>query len=77
MNHEREVNAIEALVSRVRRKLGAGVIESKRGFGYRSEADTRDNLVAQTAAFASCCTIDQLCARHCRLGIQHALQKAC
>jgi two-component system, OmpR family, response regulator len=35
MNHEREVNAIEALVSRVRRKLGADVIESKRGFGYR------------------------------------------
>ena len=35
VNHEREVNAIEALVSRVRRKLGAQTIESKRGFGYR------------------------------------------
>jgi two-component system, OmpR family, response regulator len=35
VNHEREVNAIEALVSRVRRKLGTSVIESKRGFGYR------------------------------------------
>ncbi len=35
VNHEREVNAIEAVVSRVRRKLGADVIESKRGFGYR------------------------------------------
>lgn len=35
MNHEREVNAIEALVSRVRRKIGTDVIESKRGFGYR------------------------------------------
>jgi two-component system, OmpR family, response regulator len=35
VNHEREVNAIEALVSRVRRKLGTEVIESKRGFGYR------------------------------------------
>jgi two-component system, OmpR family, response regulator len=35
VNHEREVNAIEALVSRVRRKLGSDVIESKRGFGYR------------------------------------------
>jgi two-component system, OmpR family, response regulator len=35
VNHEREVNAIEALVSRVRRKLGPDVVESKRGFGYR------------------------------------------
>jgi two-component system, OmpR family, response regulator len=35
VNHEREVNAIEALVSRVRRKLGSHVIDSKRGFGYR------------------------------------------
>jgi two-component system, OmpR family, response regulator len=35
MNHEREVNAIEAIVSRVRRKLGVETIESKRGFGYR------------------------------------------
>lgn len=35
INHEREVNAIEALVSRVRRKLGPQVIDSKRGFGYR------------------------------------------
>jgi two-component system, OmpR family, response regulator len=34
INHEREANAIEALVSRVRRKLGPDVIESKRGFGY-------------------------------------------
>lgn len=35
VNHEREVNAIEALVSRVRRKLGPRSIESRRGFGYR------------------------------------------
>ncbi len=34
MNHERETNAIEALVSRLRRKLGNGVIVSKRGYGY-------------------------------------------
>lgn len=27
-------NAIEALVLRLRRKLGAGIIESRRGFGY-------------------------------------------
>jgi two-component system, OmpR family, response regulator len=35
VNHEREANAIEALVSRVRRKLGSKAIKSKRGFGYR------------------------------------------
>lgn len=34
VNHERDPNAVEALVSRLRRKLGAGIIENKRGFGY-------------------------------------------
>ncbi len=34
INHERDPNAIEALVSRLRRKLGSNIIESKRGFGY-------------------------------------------
>lgn len=34
VNHERDPNAIEALVSRLRRKLGRGIIENKRGFGY-------------------------------------------
>ncbi len=29
-----DANAIEALVARVRRKIGAGVIETRRGFGY-------------------------------------------
>ncbi|WP_421692862.1 response regulator [Aestuariivirga sp.] len=33
-DHERESNAIEALVGRVRRKLRADVIETRRGFGY-------------------------------------------
>jgi two-component system, OmpR family, response regulator len=33
-DHERDANAIEAVVSRLRRKLGAGIIENKRGFGY-------------------------------------------
>ena len=27
-------NAIEVLIGRVRRKLGAGIIETRRGFGY-------------------------------------------
>ncbi|QCO56673.1 response regulator transcription factor (plasmid) [Pseudorhodobacter turbinis] len=30
-----EQNAIEALVARLRRKLGPGVIETRRGFGYQ------------------------------------------
>lgn len=29
-----DANAIEALVARIRRKLGGGVIETRRGFGY-------------------------------------------
>ena len=35
VNHERDGNAIEAVISRVRRKIGSNLIESKRGFGYR------------------------------------------
>lgn len=33
-DHERDANAIEALVTRLRRKLGPGIIETRRGFGY-------------------------------------------
>lgn len=31
---ERDVNALEALVARLRKKLGPGAIETRRGFGY-------------------------------------------
>ena len=34
----REANALEAVVARIRRKLGASVIETRRGFGYRLAA---------------------------------------
>lgn len=34
-NHDRDVNAIEALVGRLRKKIGADHIETRRGFGYR------------------------------------------
>ncbi|MQX35216.1 response regulator transcription factor [Roseospira navarrensis] len=30
----REINALEAVVARLRRKLGPGIIETRRGFGY-------------------------------------------
>jgi DNA-binding response OmpR family regulator len=30
----REANALEAVIARLRRKLGAGIIETRRGFGY-------------------------------------------
>ncbi len=33
-DHDRDANAIEAVVSRLRRKLGSEVIHNKRGFGY-------------------------------------------
>jgi DNA-binding response OmpR family regulator len=35
VNNERDANAVEALVARLRRKLKADIIETKRGFGYR------------------------------------------
>ncbi len=33
-NHERDANAVEATVSRLRRKLGKDILQNKRGFGY-------------------------------------------
>lgn len=36
----REANALEAVVTRLRRKLGSGVIETRRGFGYIISDDT-------------------------------------
>ena len=35
----REANALEALVARLRRKLGLGIVGTRRGFGYFLEAD--------------------------------------
>jgi DNA-binding response OmpR family regulator len=35
LNSERDSNAIEALVRRLRKKLKSDIIETKRGFGYR------------------------------------------
>ena len=32
--HERDTNAIEVIVARLRRKLGVDLIETRRGFGY-------------------------------------------
>jgi len=34
IDHDRDPNAIEVIVARLRRKLGAEVIETRRGFGY-------------------------------------------
>jgi DNA-binding response OmpR family regulator len=34
----REANALEAVIARLRRKLGPGVIGTRRGFGYYLEA---------------------------------------
>jgi two-component system, OmpR family, response regulator len=39
---ERESNAVEVLIGRVRRKLGSGLIETRRGFGYVIEPDAPD-----------------------------------
>jgi two-component system, OmpR family, response regulator len=45
-NHERDTNAIEAIVSRLRRKLGPDIIESKRGFGYKFKGRPDETVVA-------------------------------
>ena len=37
---ERESNAVEVLIGRVRRKLKADIIETRRGFGYTIKGDT-------------------------------------
>ena len=34
LDNDRDPNAIEVIVARLRRKLGSGVIETRRGFGY-------------------------------------------
>lgn len=38
--HDRDPNAIEVIVARLRRKLGSEVIETRRGFGYLVPDDT-------------------------------------
>jgi len=35
-----DINTIEALVARLRRKIGADVVQTQRGFGYRLSGDT-------------------------------------
>ena len=37
-NFERDSNSVEVLIARIRRKLGPGIIKTKRGFGYTLEA---------------------------------------
>ncbi len=37
--HDRDPNAIEVIVARLRRKLGSDIIETRRGFGYLVPAD--------------------------------------
>jgi two-component system, OmpR family, response regulator len=37
-DHDRDANAVEAAVSRVRRKIGRDILQNKRGFGYFLDA---------------------------------------
>jgi DNA-binding response OmpR family regulator len=37
--YERSSNSIEVLVGRLRRRIGADVVKTRRGFGYYIEAD--------------------------------------
>ncbi len=43
----RETNALEALMTRVRRKLGGGAISTRRGFGYRVTDGRTDDQALQ------------------------------
>ena len=38
LSEQADVNAVEALMTRLRRKLGADVIQTRRGFGYQLES---------------------------------------
>ena len=38
LSEQADVNAVEALMTRLRRKLGAEVIQTRRGFGYQLES---------------------------------------
>jgi two-component system, OmpR family, response regulator len=40
--HERDTNAIEVIVARLRRKLGVELIETRRGFGYLVAAEAQE-----------------------------------
>ena len=38
-HHDRDANAVEALLARLRRKIGRQFIETRRGFGYVFRGD--------------------------------------
>lgn len=40
----REANALEAVIARLRRKLGSGIIGTRRGFGYQLDAATTGSM---------------------------------
>jgi DNA-binding response OmpR family regulator len=40
-DHDRETNAVEALMGRLRRRLGIDLIETRRGFGYVIPEESR------------------------------------
>lgn len=33
-DHDRDDNAVEVLLGRLRKKIGSGIIQTRRGFGY-------------------------------------------
>ena len=39
LSEQADVNAVEALMTRLRRKLGADIIQTRRGFGYQIEGE--------------------------------------
>ena len=43
INNEHDSNAVEALVARIRRKLGVACIRTQRGFGYTIPMNSNDS----------------------------------
>lgn len=52
VHFERESNAVEVLIGRVRRKLPSGLIETRRGFGYMIPDEASDTATAPTGSKA-------------------------
>ena len=61
----REANALEALVARLRRKLGPGVVGTRRGFGYFLEAAERGRCARSSRRLAAAASARRPAARRC------------
>ena len=64
--NDRDTNAIEVIVARLRRKIGSDVIETRRGFGYLMPDDLPDGQLDPLQALVGGSDLDSCRARHRR-----------